>query len=153
MTREHNINIFNLHVHENVLFSFSYFKNTARSSYMQITKSSLQSSLWSSDPSHGEQLKKLALEIQFVLAVCDFMMPLVSFCVHSMKHICQNNYLCQLAHKNKCISRLAEIFIYNTQTFNTRDLIRCKNLILSRNNTFWFAKPVTSNTQCSFKSI
>jgi hypothetical protein len=125
----------------------------ARSSYMQITKSSLQSSLWPSDPSHGEQLKRLTLEIQFVLAVCDFKMPLVLFCVYYMKHTCQNNFLCQLAHKKICISRLADIFIYNMWTFNTRNLIRCKNLILSRNNTFWFAKPVTSNTQCPIQSI
>jgi len=125
----------------------------AHSSYMQITKSLLQSSLWSSDLSHGEQLKKLTLEIQFVLAVCDFMMPLVLFYIYSMKHTCQNNFLCQLAHKNICISRLAETFFYNTWTFNTRDSTRRKNLILSRNNTFWFAKPVTSNTQCSYKSI
>jgi len=103
----------------------------AYSSYMQITKSSLQSSPWSSDPTHGEQLKKLTSEIESVLAVCNFKMPLVLFCAHSMKHTCQNNFLRQLAHKNICIGRLAEIFIHNMWTFNTRDLIMCKNLILS----------------------
>jgi len=29
VTREHNINIFHLHVHENALCSFSYFADTA----------------------------------------------------------------------------------------------------------------------------
>lgn len=108
VTREHNINIFHLHVHENVFCFFLTLKilhMEARSSYMQITKSSLQSSLWSSDPSHGEQLKRLTLEIQFVLAVSDFKMPLVLFYVYSMKHTCQNNFLCQLAHKNQPTSR------------------------------------------------
>lgn len=156
VTREHNINISHLHVHENVLCSFSYFEDTANGGTFLIHanyKTSLQSSPLSSDPIHGEQLKKFTSEIQSVLAVCDFKMPLVIFCVYCMKHTCRNDFLSQLAHKNIRISRLAEIFIYNVWTFNSRDLIRCKNLILTRNNTFWFPKPVTSNTQCSFQSM
>lgn len=123
------------------------------SPYMCITKPSLQSSLWSINPSDGEQLKKLTLEIQLMLAVCDFKMPLVLFCVYSMKHTCHNNFLCHLTHKNIRVSQLAEIFIYNMWTLNNRDFIRYKHLILSRNNTLWFTKSVTSNTHCSFQNI
>lgn len=122
------------------------------SSYMQITKPSLHSSLWSSDHSHGEQLKKLTLATQFKLAVCDFKVPLVLFCVYSMQHTCHNNFLCQLAHKNIRISLLAAIFIYNMWPFNNREL-KCARILFSLEITLYGLLNQLVQTQCSFQTI